>query len=49
MTFKVFINDSCGPKPKGSNLELYNEFVRFYNIKCKKLNFGDKITKNNKI
>ena len=47
MTFKVLIKDSCGPKPKGSNLELYNEFVRFYNIKCKKLNFGDKIDGSN--
>ena len=27
MTFKVLIKDSCGPNPKGSNLELYNEFV----------------------
>jgi hexulose-6-phosphate isomerase len=47
MTFKVFIKDSCGPKPKGSNSELYNEFIRFYNIKCKKLNFGDKIDGSN--
>lgn len=47
MTFKVFIKDSCGPKPKGSNLELYNEFINFYNIKCKKLNFGNKIDGSN--
>ena len=47
MAFKVFIQDSRGPKPKGSNLELYNEFVNFYNIKCKKLNFGDKIDGSN--
>jgi len=47
MGFKVFIKDSCGPKPKGTNLEMYNEFVNFYNVKCKKLNFGNKIDGSN--
>jgi len=47
MVFKVFIKDSCGPKPKGTNLEFYDEFIKFYNSKCKRLNFGDKIDGTN--
>lgn len=43
MAFKSLIKESYGPKPKGSNLELLNEFNKFYEKKYKKLGCGDKI------
>ncbi len=43
MAFKALIKESSGPKPKGSNLELLNEFNKFYENKYKKLGYDDKI------
>ena len=43
MAFKALIKESSGPKPKGSNLELLNEFNKFYEKKYKKLGYCDKI------
>jgi len=47
MAIKTLIKNSCGPKPKGHNLELYNQFNSFYNIKYKKLGYTNKISGNN--
>ena len=44
MVFKVFIDKSCGPKPKGENLELFNIFTKFFDDKYKKLFFTNKIS-----
>jgi len=44
MAFKVFIDKSCGPKPKGENLELFNIFTKFFDDKYKKLFFTNKIS-----
>ena len=38
MTFKTLIKDAAGPKPKGSNLILYEELNKFYNKRYSKLN-----------
>ena len=43
MAFKALIKESSGPKPKGSNLELLNEFNKFYEKKYKKLGYDNKI------
>ena len=43
MAFKALIKESSGPKPKGSNLELLNEFNIFYEKKYKNLGYDDKI------
>ncbi|ULY68595.1 hypothetical protein [Chlorella virus XW01] len=47
MAFKALIKESSGPKPKGSNLELLNEFNKFYEKKYKKLGYYDKIDGKN--
>jgi hypothetical protein len=47
MAFKSLIKESQGPKPKGTNLEIYDEFVKFYNSKYKKLNYETKIDGKN--
>lgn len=47
MAFKSLIKESSGPKPKGSNLELLNEFNKFYEKKYKKLGYDDKIDGKN--
>ena len=47
MAFKALIKESSGPKPKGSNLELLNEFNKFYENKYKKLGYNDKIDGKN--
>ena len=47
MTFKALIKDSKGPKPKGSNLELYNEFIKFYDEEYKDLNYSVKLDGKN--
>ena len=39
MTFKVLIKNSQGPKPKGTNLQLFNEFNNFFNEHYNKLNY----------
>jgi hypothetical protein len=46
MCFRVLVNDSKGPKPKGLNLMIYNEFVNFYKNKYSKL-FVSKINGTN--
>ena len=38
MTFKTLIKDTNGPKPKGSNLILYEELNKFYSKRYSKLN-----------
>ena len=38
MTFKTLIKDTNGPKPKGSNLILYEELTKFYSKRYSKLN-----------
>jgi hypothetical protein len=47
MAFKALLKDSQGPKPKGTNLELYNEFKKFYDDEYKNLNYSDKIDGTN--
>lgn len=47
MVFKSLIQESQGPKPKGTNLKLYNEFIKFYNSDYCKLNYNDKIDGKN--
>jgi len=44
MAFKIFIDKSCGPKPKGDNLEIFNIFTKFFDEKYKKLYFTNKIS-----
>ena len=43
MAFKSLLKDSQGPKPKGTNLNLYNEFKKFYNDEYKNLNYETKL------
>jgi hypothetical protein len=47
MAFKSLIKDSQGPKPKGSNLELYEEFVKLYNDQYKHINYDTKLDGKN--
>ena len=47
MAFKSLVTKSTGPKPRGDNLKLYNEFIDFYDSKYKKLNYETKIDGNN--
>ena len=47
MAFKALLKDSQGPKPKGTNLELFIEFKKFYDNEYKNLNYTDKIDGNN--
>jgi len=47
MCFKVLQQDSCGPKPKGNNLLLLNEFEQFYKNEYGKLGYVNKIDGNN--
>jgi hypothetical protein len=47
MAFKSLIKDSQGPKPKGTNLELYNEFIKFYDEEYIKLNYENKLDGKN--
>jgi hypothetical protein len=47
MAFKALLKDSQGPKPKGTNLELFTEFKKFYDDEYKNLNYADKIDGNN--
>jgi hypothetical protein len=47
MAFKALLRDSQGPKPKGTNLEIYNEFKKFYDDEYKNLNYSDKIDGTN--
>jgi hypothetical protein len=43
MAFKSLLKDSQGPKPKGTNLSLYNEFKKLYDDEYKKLNYEVKL------
>ena len=43
MAFKSLLKDSQGPKPKGTNLSLYNEFKKLYDDEYKKLNYEIKL------
>ena len=43
MAFKALIKESAGPKPKGTNLQLLNEFNQFYENTYKHLGYDDKI------
>jgi hypothetical protein len=43
MAFKSLLKDSQGPKPKGTNLNLYNEFKKLYDDEYKKLNYENKL------
>jgi hypothetical protein len=43
MAFKSLLKDSQGPKPKGTNLNLYNEFKKLYDDEYKKLNYEFKL------
>jgi hypothetical protein len=43
MAFKSLLKDSQGPKPKGNNLNLYNEFKKLYDDEYKKLNYEVKL------
>ena len=47
MAFKSLIKESQGPKPKGSNFELYNEFIKLYNEQYKNLNYNTKLDGKN--
>ena len=47
MAFKSLIKESQGPKPKGSNLDLYNEFIKLYNEQYKHLNYDIKLDGKN--
>ena len=47
MAFKVLVKSSQGPKPKGSNLKLYDEFTTFYNDQYCKLNYDNKLDGSN--
>lgn len=47
MCFKVLLLDSRGPKPKGTNLLLLNEFEQFYKNEYSKLEYDNKIDGNN--
>jgi len=41
MCFKIFLQDSAGPKPKGDNLEIYNEFILFHEEEYKDLDTNE--------
>ena len=43
MAFKSLLKDCRGPKPKGTNLNLYNEFKKLYDDEYKKLNYEVKL------
>jgi hypothetical protein len=43
MAFKSLLKDSQGPKAKGTNLSLYNEFKKLYDDEYKKLNYENKL------
>ena len=43
MAFKSLLKDSQGPKPKGTNLNLYNEFKKLYDEEYKKFNYEVKL------
>ena len=47
MCFKALLKESQGPKPKGDNLKLYNEFLQFYDDEYKKLGYNDKLDGTN--
>jgi hypothetical protein len=47
MAFKTLIIESAGPKPKGNNLNLFNEFKLFYDSIYKNLNYSNKIDGKN--
>ena len=47
MAFKSLSLPSRGPKPKGSNLDLYNEFINFHDTTYKHLNFNSKSNSKN--
>lgn len=47
MAFKALIKESQGPKPKGNNLILYEEFSKFYEKKYKNLNYDTKLDGKN--
>ena len=47
MAFKALIKESQGPKPKGSNLDLYNEFIKLNNDQYKHLNYDIKLDGKN--
>ena len=47
MAFKSLIIESSGPKPKGTNLNLFNEFKLFYESQYKNLNYNNKIDGKN--
>ena len=47
MAMKALVPPSAGPKPKGTNLQYYNEFVLFYNDTYKSLNYETKISGSN--
>lgn len=47
MVFKALTLESSGPKPKGTNLSLYNEFIEFYESTYKNLGYETKIDGKN--
>jgi len=47
MAMKALVPQSAGPKPKGTNLNYYNEFLLFYNDTYKSLNYETKISGSN--
>lgn len=47
MAFKALIKESQGPKPKGTNLILYNEFKKFYDDEYKNLEYETKLDGKN--
>jgi len=47
MVFKTLIKESAGPKPKGKNLEMLNEFKQFYYDEYKKLDCKNKLDGSN--
>lgn len=47
MAMKALVPPSAGPKPKGTNLKYYNEFLLFYNDTYKSLNYETKISGSN--
>lgn len=47
MVFKALTLESSGPKPKGTNLSLYSEFIQFYNTIYKDLGYKNKIDGKN--
>jgi hypothetical protein len=47
MAFRILVEDSRGPKPKGVNAKIYDEFDKFYINKYSKLNYSTKISGKN--